>query len=101
MTDQFDGPMPAGAAAGGAAKMRSTALLRSPRALEHDTGGHPENPGRIRAIDAELARGGLLAGRPELAFGPAPLAAVARVHDPAYVAALREFAARGGGYLDA
>ncbi|HEU0116960.1 MAG TPA: histone deacetylase [Thermomicrobiales bacterium] len=93
--------MRAGAAAGGAATMRPTALLRSPRALEHDTGGHPENPGRIRAIDAELARSGLLAGRPELSFGPAPLAAVERVHDPAYVAALREFATRGGGYLDA
>jgi acetoin utilization deacetylase AcuC-like enzyme len=43
----------------------------------------------------------LLAGRPDVPIAPAPLAAVERVHDPAYVAALREFARRGGGRLDA
>ena len=83
------------------APLRPTALLRSPRFREHDTGGHPENAGRLVAIDAALERLGLLDGRPDLPFTMASDEALARVHDPRYVAALREFAARGGGMLDA
>src|SRR5581483_2356610 len=41
MTDQFDDS----ARADARAERRGTALLRSSRALEHDTGGNPENPG--------------------------------------------------------
>ena len=78
-----------------------TLLLRTPRSLEHDTGSHPENPGRIRAIEAELTRQGLLDGRPVVPFGPAPDETLAAVHDPAYLAALRALAARGGGRVDA
>ena len=33
-----------------------TALFRSPTFREHDTGGHPENAGRLVAIDAALER---------------------------------------------
>ena len=34
-------------------------------------------------------------------MAPASDAALSRVHDPRYVAGVREFAAQGGGYLDA
>ena len=80
---------------------RPTALLRSPVFQGHDTGGHPENPRRLAAIEAELERAGLLGGRPEVPFGPAPLEALARVHDPRYLALVEEVARSGGAWLDA
>src|SRR5215213_5743870 len=78
-----------------------TALFRSLAFREHDTGDHPENAGRLLAIDAELERLNLLAGRPEIPFKAAPDDILALVHDPRYIAGLREFSAQGGGWLDA
>jgi acetoin utilization deacetylase AcuC-like enzyme len=78
-----------------------TALFRSRVFLEHDTGDHPENAGRLLAIDTALERLDLLAGRPEISFNAAPDEVLARVHDPRYVAGIREFSAQGGGWLDA
>lgn len=78
-----------------------TALFRSLTFREHETGGHPENAGRLLAIDTALERLGLLAGRPEIPFNAAPDDVLARVHDPRYIAGLREFSAQGGGWLDA
>ena len=40
------------------------ALLRDPRFQGHDTGGHPENARRMRAIDQELAARDLVRDRP-------------------------------------
>jgi acetoin utilization deacetylase AcuC-like enzyme len=77
------------------------ALLRNPRFQGHDTGGHPENARRLRAIDQELAARDLVRDRPVLLFGPASDAVLGLVHDQRYVAGVREFAAQGGGYLDA
>lgn len=79
---------------------RPTALLRSSRFLDHDTGDHVESAVRLPAIDAELARQGLVDGRPEITFGPADLADVERVHDARYVAAIDRAAQEGGGWLD-
>src|SRR5213596_2301179 len=76
------------------------ALFHSLRFRDHDTGAHPENAGRLVAIDDALQRGNLLPGRPEIPFGEASDVALARVHDPRYIAGVREFAARGGGWLD-
>ncbi len=80
---------------------RRAALLRSPEFLGHDTGGHPENPGRIAAIEAELVRQDLLAARPEVPFRPAGLAALERVHSIRWIDALEEMALLGGGAVDA
>ncbi len=77
-----------------------TAILRSDRYLEHDTGAHVENAGRVRAIEHQLARDGLLAGRPEIPFAAASMTAVTRVHDPGYVERLEALARRGGGRID-
>src|SRR5919106_6103626 len=77
------------------------ALFRSLAFREHDTGEHPENAGRLLAIDTALERLGLLAGRPEIPFDAAPDDVLARIHDPRYIAGLREFSAQGGGWLDA
>ncbi len=78
-----------------------TALFRSLTFREHDTGGHPENAGRLVAIDTALELLDLLAGRPEIPFSAAPDDVLARVHDPRYIAGIREFSAQGGGWLDA
>ncbi len=80
---------------------RRTALLRSPAFLGHETGGHPEAPRRIAAIEAALTAADLLAGRPEVHFRPSGLAPLERVHDLAYLDTLEELALAGGGALDA
>lgn len=82
-------------------EQRSTALLRSPRFQGHETGGHPENPRRLAAVDAELARQGLLHPRPDVAFGEALPEALERIHDPRYLARLEKVTAQGGAWLDA
>ena len=79
---------------------RPTALLRSAAFQGHDTGGHVENPRRLAAIEAELTRLDLLTGRPEVAFEPAPLEALVRVHDPRYLEIVADVAAQGGAWLD-
>jgi acetoin utilization deacetylase AcuC-like enzyme len=78
-----------------------SALFRSLTFREHDTGGHPENAGRLVAIDSALERLDLLEGRPDIPFTAAPDDVLARVHDPRYIAGIREFSTQGGGWLDA
>jgi acetoin utilization deacetylase AcuC-like enzyme len=78
-----------------------TALFRSTAFRDHDTGGHPENAGRLVAIDNALERLDLLTGRPEIPFAAATDDALTRIHDPRYIAGVRGFAAQGGGWLDA
>jgi acetoin utilization deacetylase AcuC-like enzyme len=77
------------------------ALLRSPSFLGHDTGDHPENPGRIRAIDRELAARDALRDRPAVPFGLISIEEAAKTHAPRYLAALERVTALGGGWLDA
>jgi acetoin utilization deacetylase AcuC-like enzyme len=77
-----------------------TALCHSLAFTGHDTGGHPENPSRIRAIDRELHDRELLTGRPEIAWESATDEMVTRVHDPGYLASLRQITRAGGGMLD-
>jgi acetoin utilization deacetylase AcuC-like enzyme len=79
---------------------RTTAILRSSHFQGHDTGSHPENPGRLAAIEAELTRQRLLTGRPEIPFAEATTEQVTRVHDPAYLAVLERLTRAGGGPLD-
>lgn len=76
------------------------ALFRSARFQEHDTGSHPENAGRLAAIDEALTGLDLLQGRPDIPFLAAPDEALTAVHDPRYVAGVRGFAEQGGGWLD-
>lgn len=77
-----------------------TAVLRSPEFLGHDPGRHPENPGRLRAIERELERENLLAGRPDVPFNEASDSAITRIHRPDYLRYLEGIAAAGGAWLD-
>ena len=73
--------------------------VRHPLSFEHDTGGHPESPERIRAIEAALedeAWHGL-----EVVEAPAATPGqLERVHLPSHVEAIRLLSARGGGMID-
>ena len=76
------------------------ALYYDPTFLEHDTGRHPENAGRLRALEPLIeAAVGPHVVRPE--WHPATLERLTRVHEQGYVAALERLAAAGGGQAEA
>jgi acetoin utilization deacetylase AcuC-like enzyme len=77
----------------------ASVFLEHPSSLEHDTGGHPEQPARIVAIEQALDERGWFG------FERVRSPAVARevltaVHPEAYVASIEELSRRGGGALD-
>lgn len=77
-----------------------TLLFRSDAFTRHDTGSHPENPGRIVAIERELESRDLLRDRPVVPFDMATPEVIARVHDPELLGALGSIAHQGGGWID-
>jgi acetoin utilization deacetylase AcuC-like enzyme len=80
-------------------RVGSPLLLSHPSSLDHDTGPHPERADRLRAIEAALdAREWLHWERRD--SPEATLEQLHALHPPAYVDAIREFCARGGGALD-
>ncbi len=74
--------------------------FRHPSSLLHDTGIHPENASRIRAIESAMED----SGWPGVELVDAPAAErewLLRVHDPALIDAIERFCAAGGGSIDA
>jgi acetoin utilization deacetylase AcuC-like enzyme len=78
--------------------MTPIAVYYHPLFLRHETGEHPENKRRLVVARQTLLDSGLDLEwvTPE----PAPVAAIARVHDERYIESVRQTAARGGGHLD-
>jgi acetoin utilization deacetylase AcuC-like enzyme len=76
-------------------------LYYRPDFLEHDTGDHPENAGRLRPFLRSWESGKLPGPiiRPE--WQPIGAERLSRVHPPEYVQSLREYAQRGGGRIEA
>jgi acetoin utilization deacetylase AcuC-like enzyme len=74
-------------------------VLAHPSSLEHDTGAHPEQPGRIVAIEHELARRDWFGAR-RITSEAATRAMLEAVHPPDYIDAIAAVSARGGGHLD-
>jgi acetoin utilization deacetylase AcuC-like enzyme len=73
--------------------------LAHPSSFEHDTGAHPENAGRLRAVEAALDG----AGWPGLRRVEAPAATpeqLRRVHSDGHIRAIEEISSRGGGMID-
>jgi acetoin utilization deacetylase AcuC-like enzyme len=63
----------------------------------HDPGPHPERPARYDAVSRAVA-----ASAAEVVEAPAaPVEALERVHDAAYLAAMERYCSEGGGQLDA
>jgi acetoin utilization deacetylase AcuC-like enzyme len=78
-----------------------TILFRDPLFLTHETGLHPENPNRLRAIEARLEKAGLVSRCLRGAYEPLAIQAVEQVHDAGVIERARAACAQGGGYLDA
>jgi acetoin utilization deacetylase AcuC-like enzyme len=80
--------------------MTAPVLFHHPSSVEHDTGAHPEQPARITAIEAALAARDWLGW--DVRESPSvELDVLHAVHPPAYVQAIADFCAAGGGWLDA
>jgi acetoin utilization deacetylase AcuC-like enzyme len=73
--------------------------LHHPSSFEHDTGPHPENASRLRAIEAALEREGWL-GLERVQAPAASREQLERVHSREHIDAIRELSERGGGMLD-
>jgi acetoin utilization deacetylase AcuC-like enzyme len=78
--------------------MDTLAVYYHPLFVEHETGEHPENKRRLIVAKQVLENSGIEIEwlTPE----PAPVSAIARIHDPAYIERVREMAEQGGGCLD-
>jgi len=76
-------------------------ILYDPLVLEHETGRHPENRGRLTAIVALLQRRGLWERLEHVEVAPASIESLESVHDSGYLRALRDAAEAGGGFLTA
>ena len=77
----------------------ATGFYTNPIYLEHDTGNHPENADRLRAIDEHLRYSGLLN---ELEMRPgctAELKEIQLLHSKKYIDSIREAAELGRGIL--
>lgn len=75
-------------------------FYRHGSSLEHDTGAHPENAARIRAIERTFEE----ARWPGVEQAEPPLATremLERVHSPAHVERIERFCDAGGGFIDA
>ena len=76
-----------------------TLLYTHPSSYEHDTGSHPENAGRIRAIEAALAKASL-SGLEAVEAPRATREQLVRAHDPGHLDSVEAFCAAGGGMID-
>ncbi len=74
--------------------------LAHPSSFRHETGAHPENAARLRAIEAALEDAGW-PGLERLEAPPATPEQLRRVHAAEHIDAIERFCADGGGFIDA
>jgi acetoin utilization deacetylase AcuC-like enzyme len=77
----------------------ASVFLEHPSSLEHDTGGHPEQPARIVAIQRELEQRGWL-GFERVSSPAVERELLTAVHPEPYVQSIERLSAGGGGALD-
>ncbi len=77
----------------------ASVFLAHPSSLEHDTGGHPEQPARITAIEQELAAVDWL-GFERMRSPQVRRQVLSAVHPHEYVSMIEDISAGGGGALD-
>ncbi len=78
-----------------------TGYIYDPIFLEHDTGEHVENKERLLAVIRHLEETGLTKELVLVRPRAATVDELALVHDKKYLAYIKEFAEKGGGWLDA
>ena len=78
-----------------------TLLYSDPEFQQHLTGAHPEHPRRLAAVERHLSAVGLSARCNRPTWQAATQAELERVHAPPYVAGVRDYAAAGGGRIEA
>jgi acetoin utilization deacetylase AcuC-like enzyme len=78
-----------------------TLLYYDPIFLEHDTGRHPENAGRLRAVIKHLDESGLSSRCERVAWEPISIERLCRVHSAQHVDAVKALAKQGGGQIEA
>jgi len=76
-----------------------TLFYRHASSLEHETGEHPENGKRIKAVSRAVDRASI-AGLNEAEAPRASPEQLGRAHEPDHVLALAAFCASGGGMID-
>ena len=78
----------------------NTGLFYDPIFLQHDTGDHPENAGRLRAILDGLGAQGMIDTLRILPSRPASHPELTLIHDEHYVRRVEEAALSGRAFLD-
>ncbi|MHB1296091.1 MAG: histone deacetylase family protein [Anaerolineae bacterium] len=79
----------------------SVGYVYDPIFLQHHTGQHPERPARLAAIIDLLHHQGLLDALTLLTAAEASPEELARVHQPELIQRVQQFAAQGGGAIEA
>lgn len=77
-----------------------TALLLDDAFLGHDTGAHPERPGRYAAIVDALSEANLVDGRPMVEIATATDEMILRAHTTDHLHRLQEIADEGGAWIN-
>lgn len=77
-----------------------TLLYYDPLFLQHDTGEHPENAGRLLLIVQHFDSNSLPLVQRRSSWQPASLSQLCYVHNRGYVQAIERFAAAGGGRIE-
>ncbi len=78
----------------------SVGLVYSPTYLEHDTGQHPENAGRLVSVMKLLEETEVVERTVPLPLRAATTAELARVHSESYISHVESLAKIGGGWID-
>lgn len=78
-----------------------TLLYTSPTFLAHDTGAHPERALRLATVYEHLEKSGLAARCTQPQWSPATREQICRLHRGTYFDLLKEYAAGGGGRIEA
>jgi len=78
-----------------------TLLYQSADFAKHRTGSHPECPARVGRIAARLAAKGLDQRCQRPTWDPVDRKTLSQVHDETYIERVKNFAARGGGHIEA
>jgi acetoin utilization deacetylase AcuC-like enzyme len=73
--------------------------IAHPSSFEHDTGGHPENAGRLRAIEVAMEKADWL-GLERVEAPAVTEEQLLRVHPQTHIDRIREISERGGGMID-